>query len=167
MSDPVGYFITWTCYGSWVHGDDRRSVDAEHHTFGTAYAPADRSRSDAARRRMRHAPVVLNEAARAVVHETIAAHCDHRGWELCAVNVRSNHVHVVVGYAGCKPETVMGELKARCSRRLHEAGLIASDQPVWTVHGSTRYLWNEQDVRGAAEYVLEGQDSGRFEGEQA
>ena len=27
MSDPLAYFITFTCYGNWLHGDERGSVD--------------------------------------------------------------------------------------------------------------------------------------------
>jgi hypothetical protein len=30
---PLAYFLTFTTYGSWLHGEDRRSVDAAHAAF--------------------------------------------------------------------------------------------------------------------------------------
>ena len=88
--------------------------------------------------------------------------CEERGWELVAVNGRSNHVHVVVRLGGVAPEKMMGEWKAWSSRRLRERGWIAAGQPVWTRHGSTRYVWKEHDLEGAVRYVVEGQDAERF-----
>ncbi len=35
MSTPLAYFITFTCCGTWLHGDERGSVDREHNTPGT------------------------------------------------------------------------------------------------------------------------------------
>jgi hypothetical protein len=51
----------------------------------------------------------------------------------------------------------LNELKARATRSCREAGLIGQDQPMWTRHGSTRYLWTEDDVDRASAYVAEGQ----------
>ncbi len=133
-------------------------MDDEHNVFGTPHLPASRGRVEALQRRLAHAPVRLDGDARRVVARTIQDHCDHRGWELLSLNVRSNHVHVVVGFAGIGPEKMMGELKGWATRRLRESGLVAPDQPVWTRHGSTRYLWKEGNVESAARYVAEGQD---------
>ena len=30
MPAPIAYFLTWSCYGTWLHGDARGSVDASH-----------------------------------------------------------------------------------------------------------------------------------------
>jgi hypothetical protein len=51
----------------------------------------------------------------------------------------------------------MNQLKSWATRRLREEGLAESDERIWTRHGSTRYLWTEQDVLAAGAYVLEGQ----------
>ena len=34
-STPLAYFITFTCYGSWLHGDERGSVDRDDNVPGT------------------------------------------------------------------------------------------------------------------------------------
>jgi REP element-mobilizing transposase RayT len=80
------------------------------------------------------------------------------GWELFALAVRTNHVHVVVGHAGLRPEAMVSQFKAWATRRLREAGCVGADTPVWVRHGSMGYLWNEGDVRDAVTYLEEGQD---------
>lgn len=32
---PLAYLLTFRCYGTWLHGDARGSVDREHNTYGT------------------------------------------------------------------------------------------------------------------------------------
>jgi len=162
MGKPIGFLLTWSCYGTWLWGDDRGSVDANHNVWATPLLPKDAKRVTGLRRRMKQEPYRLSEAARQVVKETIEDHCLRRGWELLAVNVRSNHVHVVVQFAEVAPEVMIGEWKAWSSRRLRRRGFAASAQPVWTKHGSTRYLWKERELAPAVRYVLEGQDADRF-----
>ncbi len=162
MGEPVGFLITWTCYGRWVYGDDRGSVDDDHNVYGTPLIAESPRRVSGVRRRLRNRPFRLNEPARDVVKQTITEHSERRGWELLAVNVRSNHVHVVVRFAGVTPEVMMGQWKLWSSRRLRECGVAERGQSVWTRHGSTRYLWKEHELEPAVRYVVEGQDEDRF-----
>lgn len=57
----------------------------------------------------------------------------------------------------------MQQLKAWSTRAIREAGFVAADEPVWTRHGSTRYLWDEDSVHRAALYVRDWQDGQRWE----
>jgi REP element-mobilizing transposase RayT len=91
-----------------------------------------------------------------MVAATVRETCQAAGWSLYALNVRTNHVHVVVA-APLAPERVMTSLKAWCTRRLRENQLVAPGARPWTRHGSTRYLWTERDVDGACHYVIHEQ----------
>jgi len=164
MREPVGFFITWTCYGCWLHGDERGSVDDQHNVFGTPILPKQYRRKIAVREQLTHEPVRLNSEARSCVALTISDHANKRDWELLAVNVRSNHVHVVIRFADISPEKMMGEWKAWSTRRLRASGLIIAGRPVWTRHGSTRYLWDEREIEPTVDYVMEGQGASRFGG---
>ena len=95
-SRPLAYFITWTCYGTWLHGEDEGSVDRRHNRFGEEYLPADPSRNDAEQRSMDQPCYHLHEARRKIVLETIIDQARYRGWTLLAVHVRSTRVHVVL-----------------------------------------------------------------------
>jgi REP element-mobilizing transposase RayT len=157
MSLPRAYFLTWTCYGTWLHGDPRGSVDREHNAYGTPVLDVDPRRVRADAGRLANPPVVLDAAARKIVHDTIVAHCALRGWTIHALNVRTNHVHVVVACGTIAPETAMAQLKAWATRRLREAGCISAFARIWTNHGSTGYLWTGDDVDGAVTYVTDFQ----------
>ncbi len=96
------------------------------------------------------------------VTDAITEVCELRGWYLSAVNVRTNHVHVVVT-ADAPPERVMTALKASATRRLTDAGEIAPKTKIWTRHGSTRYVWDPDDVPKVMDYVLNAQEGARLE----
>ncbi len=155
---PRAYFLTWTCYGAWLHGDPRGSVAPGWNAPGTAYLAPNASRMRLEQRRLEGAPAELDPAARAVVAAALRDHATFRGWELVAVNVRSNHVHLVIRAADVSPERMMTEFKAWATRRLREQRLVTAEARVWTRHGSTRYLWRAEEIEAAAEYVLHGQD---------
>ncbi len=48
-------------------------------------------------------------------------------------------------------------LKGRASRRLTRFGVDPTCRRWWTRGGSTKYLWREEDVDSAIEYVVERQ----------
>lgn len=153
MSEQV-YLLTFRTYGTWLHGDPRGSVDRTNSDFGEAYLRQDdgllRRRANA----MKHAPVLLDTSLRrTVVHEAIRSTCAHRGWNLMALNVRTNHVHAVVT-ANTAKERVLADLKAWATRSLRAAGVAPHDTPVWSHHGSTRALLTEAAVEAAIQYVL-------------
>lgn len=153
---PLAYFITFHTYGTWLHGDDRGSMDREHNEPGTPCLPPDEQRRRRAAAALRHAPVILGSHARAVVERTILEVAEHRGWTVHALAVRSNHVHVLVS-APDRPEPVMNAFKSWSTRRLVEAGLLPPQAPAWVRHGSTVYLWKPLELRAACKYVAYGQ----------
>lgn len=153
---PLAYLITWTTYGTWLHGDQRGSADPDHNRHGTPYLSEQSGRARFEASELKHKPVTLNSESRRIVTDTITDHIDHRGWILHALNVRTNHVHVVVS-GNAEPEKMMREFKAWATRRLREAGLVGEETRVWTRHGSTRYLFTSESVEGAVRYVRDGQ----------
>jgi REP element-mobilizing transposase RayT len=88
-----------------------------------------------------------------------AAVCDQfletalfRGWDLRAVAVMANHVHLVVGVPGDpEPDSLLRDFKSYASRRLN---CQFGRQPRWwTQSGSTRILPNQEATESAVEYV--------------
>jgi REP element-mobilizing transposase RayT len=156
MSEPLAYLLTWTCYGTWLHGDARGSVDAEHNAPGAPFAPPKPLRQAVREKQMRRGACRLSETARGVVNNTIVDHCELRGWTLHAASVRSNHVHVVVS-CDVAPNSAMSQLKAWATRRVRENGYRGADEPVWAEGGSRRYLWTRESLRRGVEYVGEYQ----------
>lgn len=152
----MAYLITFTTYGTRLHGDPRGSVDRRHNLVGTPLLAPSPVRQAAALAKLNFAPCVLDAPARRVVDETIREVCAHKHWKLLALNVRTNHVHLLVA-ANAEPGAVMASIKAWATRRLTEAGLIPPGRSVWTTGGSKRRLWRERDVEIAWDYVVHGQ----------
>ena len=110
---------------------------------------------------MTEEPVVLTLVQRDLVTSVVRKHCEIRQWTLYAVNVRSNHVHVLVR-APIAGDEVRTQLKAWCSRRLSEhAGLLGhgkDGQRRWfTEKGDVRWIKDESHLADAIQYVEEFQ----------
>jgi len=161
VSEPIAYFITWTCRGTWLHGDARGSFERITGAKWAEALPPDPALHQSERDALNHDPVLLDPVARELVESALREACDHRSWRIHAIAVRSNHVHIVVGAPGRTPESVMQQLKSRATVAIRSSGRTAPDQQPWTRHGSTKYLWNDRDLAGAVEYVNDWQDRSR------
>ena len=157
---PLAYLITFRCYGTWLHGDERGSYRRSAERRPVRVPPRPRLVT-AETEQLKHLPVQLNNSQRKIVEDAIREVCLHRRYTLYAVNARTNHVHSVVT-APCKPEHVMDSFKAYATRRLRESGLFSRDIKPWARHGSTPYLWTEEEVERAIDYVINGQGEEPF-----
>ncbi|MFA6132694.1 MAG: transposase [Phycisphaerae bacterium] len=154
MTQPLAYFLTWTTYGSWLPGDRRGWV---HHSDGAWHVPireGDNRILGSAIHAMSGPSVILSQEQRDRVSSTIQACCKTRNWGLHAINVRSNHVHVVVCAADYSPERVMGYFKTWASRTLNGLASPGAKGPWWTRHGSTRYINAPESLQKAIDYVV-------------
>lgn len=152
MPAPLAYLLTWTTYGSWLPGDSRGWVDDRRVGI---HAP-DQKLYEANRSRLTDYPVTLTLTERNIVEKAIRDHCDIRMWSLHALNVRSNHVHLVVT-APQSPEEVMVQFKAWASRKLNESMQGGVARKWWTQHGSTKWINDHSYFENAVRYVNEGQ----------
>jgi len=152
MGEPIAYFLTWTCYGTWLHGDPRGSVDRDHNQYGEAFVRPDPKREESARRRMQSEPVRLNDRQRQLVNREIVRVCEYFSWHVIELAVLSNHVHIVLQAPDCKINDALAKLKRYTTRKMHAEGFYTG-QRLWTRSGSTRYLFTEQNIEAAAKYV--------------
>lgn len=153
------YLITFRCYGTWLHGDERGSVDRRYYNrYGEAKIGPNSELKAKKAALLKAEPFFLGAAERKVVDLAVREVCIVRGYALHALNVRTEHGHVVVGNAG-SPEHIMNSFKAYATKALRKAGLIGAETKPWSRHGSTRYLWTEEHIQKAVEYVVNGQGS--------
>jgi REP element-mobilizing transposase RayT len=150
------YFITFSCYGHRVHGDETGSVDRQHRLYGSRSLEPDPKRAAAERKSMKQSQYSLDETHRALVLSAMHEVCSHRGWTLLAAHVRSNHIHAVLD-ADTKPEKILNDFKSYASRSLNRLALDQPDRNRWAHHGSTRWLWKRDEVSAAIHYVFEEQ----------
>jgi hypothetical protein len=139
-----GYLITFRCYGTWLHGDDRGSVDRRfYNRIGTPRMQPDNERVERNAKLRKQNEFIMGPREREIVQKAIEEVCQVRVYSLFALSVRTNHAHVVVNNSGV-PERIMDSFKAYATKALRRAGLIKSDYRPWSRHGSTRYLWTDE-----------------------
>jgi REP element-mobilizing transposase RayT len=154
---PLAYLITIRTYGTWLHGDEKGSID--RHGFNTYGAPRmfrSKILKDLVKEEMKEEAVLLDKSQRVCVLNATKEVCDFRGYELLAVNIRTNHLHAVISSI-VKPEKITNDIKAYATRRLRENGLIGKEKIVWSRGKSRRYLWTKKHIEIANDYVLLGQ----------
>ena len=158
--EPLAYFITWTTYGTWLPGDDR----GWNRIGGADILDPNPLFQEMARNSMKETAFVLGQDDRDEIENTIIRHCQIRQWKLHAVNVRSNHVHVVVTAPNYSPETVRDQFKGWGTRRLKSK--YVDRERFWTQRGSCRWLNQESELESTVMYVTDAQDRKALDYEQ-
>jgi REP element-mobilizing transposase RayT len=153
---PLAYLMTFRTYGSWLHGDKRGSIDRYNNAFRSPYKSSNLVVENQQKRKLKSNPVLLDAAQRTVVQEAVKDVCTFRAWHLHCINVRTNHIHSVIA-AAKPPDHILRDLKAYSTRALRSAGLWTPGHTPWSDSGSYRYLWKEDSVWYACDYVLNGQ----------
>jgi REP element-mobilizing transposase RayT len=147
------YLITFACYGCHLHGDPEGSVDRKHNLPGSPLVEPNPKRVSAERRLMEQPPYRMDAQRRQAVLASIVDRCSQRNWNLLAAHVRTNHVHLVVEGA-VPPERILSNLKSYASLRLNQIELDEPARKRWARHGSTRWLWEPENVSAAIGYVV-------------
>jgi len=154
---PLAVFFTFRCYGTWLHGDERGSVDRNNNKYGSPRIPANRNWQKHSEELLLHPPVELDAPSRRSVEKAIRDLCAKRNWTLLAINVRTNHIHVVICIGAKKPKDVLIALKDNATRQLREDRLCPHEHSPWADIGSKRNLWNEKSIGEACNYVINEQ----------
>jgi REP element-mobilizing transposase RayT len=154
---PLAVFFSFRCYGTWLHGDDRGSIDRYNNAYRSPKIPGSSNWRKHNEQSLIHEPVTLDAARRRSVNKAIGQTCSKRGWRLLAINVRTNHIHAVVAIGGKRPKDALIALKANATRQLREDGLWVHEHTPWAEKGSKRNLWNERSIWEACNYVNNSQ----------
>jgi REP element-mobilizing transposase RayT len=154
---PIAIFYTFRTYGTWLHGDERGSVDRHNNKYKSPRIEKNEHFKKISSDRLKHEPVLLNAARRSSVEKAIRDTCKKRGWVIYALAVRTNHGHVVTTGGCSDPDAGLTALKANATRQMREDGCWMHDHKPWAEKGSKRRLWNEKHVTDAADYVNFGQ----------
>lgn len=150
---PLAVFFTFRCYGTWLHGDERGSVDRHNNAYGSPRIAANSNWRKHNEKLLLHPPVMLDAARRRSVEKAIRELCKKRGWTLLAINIRTNHVHVVICIGAKKSKNALIALKANATRQMREDALWPYEHSPWADKGSKRNLWNEKSIWEACDYV--------------
>ena len=120
---PLAYLITFRTYGTWLHGDERGSVNRFRNIYGTPYLRSEEQWLEKNTAKLKSEPVKLDAKQPGCVEKAIRECCFLRMFALLAINVRTNHAHTVVGYSEKGSGPILGAFKANATRELRQRGL--------------------------------------------
>jgi REP element-mobilizing transposase RayT len=157
---PLAYIITCRTYATWLHGDQRTSVDRDHNKFLTPRIKHNPVLEKVSKELSKEPAYLMNEAQRKTVLQSIIKTCECASWHLHAAHVRTNHMHIVV--RGPKePEKMAVSFKAYATRYLkkHHPELIR--ERYWSKGESTGYIFQSDNLFRAIQYTIEEQGEKR------
>src|ERR1051326_5905938 len=85
---PLAFLITFRSYGTWLHGDERGSVNRFRNQYKTRRLPPEGKWVETNTQRLKGDIVVLDATQRDCVSRAILETCELRRWTLHAMNVR-------------------------------------------------------------------------------
>jgi len=165
---PVGYLLTFSCYGTRLHGDPRGSVDRYSNIFGTPRILKNVARNQACLNRLEEPPLEeppyeLDPLRRRIVLRSFWETCLGLNWEFHAAHVRTDHSHMVA-FSSLPPEGMIGLLKSNATKALKSRALDLDRKHRWTEDGSRRYLWNQNDILALSSTLWSARESRRRSG---
>jgi REP element-mobilizing transposase RayT len=151
MQYPLAWYLTWTTYGTWLHGDPRGS----HSELG--YIPPDPKLHESQRALLVQSIVVLSDEQRSVIEEVLVKECEAQGWELHAKNARTNHVHALLT-AARDGKFLRARLKALTSDALSDHSKLPmagknGRYKWWTEKGNVVEVETEDDIAQLIVYI--------------
>jgi REP element-mobilizing transposase RayT len=169
------WLLTNTFYGTWLPGKvqgfvgqvwDHRPDDSpdkrrvRHDAVTTDYDADTPGLERAAMELMKGPPIILTSDQASALFEQLQETARFRGWELRAVAIMHNHVHIVVGVNGDPdPSKNLGDFKSWGTRKLSERFGAPPSKTWWTERGSKRKLQDETAISAASRYVIFEQPS--------
>ncbi len=144
MAKTLGYMITFTTYGTWLQGDERRYVKN-----GKIY-PENKSLLKANKTLQKQDTIWLTKRQRFLAKIAILTESNRIGQKLPALSVGSNHIHTVAEYVAKPTERIVAYCKKAARLALKETGL---EGKVWTEGYDVRYCFDDKMLERKIKYV--------------
>lgn len=154
---PLAYMITCRTYGTWLHGDERGSVDRKHNQFLTPRMKHNPNWQRCMKENCKEQPFVMSKAQSKTVLQSVINTCQYADWVLYAAHVRSNHMHIIVKAHNKPPEQAAVSFKAYATRYLKHKYPDLQRKRYWSSGASTGYAFHSMALLRAIQYTVEEQ----------
>ena len=148
------WHITFGTYGTRLHGDDRPTVDSQHHKRGEPFVPADPARQAAEAQRMKYPPVNPGNEQSRFIEPLIPGICERGGWTHRLSAAGRNHVHVLLDI----DRSIHGDKARRLIKRwvgqaLSERWRRPAGASWWAEQGSSTAIHDQAHLNNAFNYI--------------
>lgn len=151
------WHITFTTYGTRLHGDERGTVDRHHNQPSTFTLAPDPSRQATARARMSAEPVVLTPEQRRFLESTLPELCADLGLTHLVSAAAPDHIHLLVQISeNTHGKRARALIKRRLTQALDQSWSCpkrADGSSWWSEGGSARAVRDEHYRINAIRYI--------------
>jgi REP element-mobilizing transposase RayT len=144
MANTLGYMLTWTTYGTWLQGDNRRYVKKGQ------TLPANKNLFKVNKELQANETVCLSPQQKKLVHNAIINEAEKIGQRIFAIAVYPNHVHLVGEYIHKPIADIVAYYKKAGRLALKENGTAGK---VWTKGYDKRYCFDQKTLQREIQYV--------------
>jgi REP element-mobilizing transposase RayT len=159
------WLLTSSTYGSRLPGDERgfvcplRDESGQriiHNIPGTPYDADLPALKQYAEQLLKCDPIRFTLVQAEALWSQFLETAGYRGWQLLAVGIMANHIHLVVGVPGDPdPKKILGDFKSYGSRALNRHWGKPVSGTWWAEKGSKRKLPDQNAVLAAVKYVID------------
>jgi len=140
----IGYMLTWTTYGSWLQGDEKRYVkDGE-----TLDANPNLKQSNLLS--LKQQIIKLTPQQKNTVRNAILEEAKRINHKIHAIAVCSNHIHIVAENNQTPINQAVIRYKNVATASLKRTGLNGK---IWTKGFDKRFCFTEKELKQRIEYV--------------
>jgi REP element-mobilizing transposase RayT len=144
MGKLIGYMLTWTTYGTWLQGESKGYVKG-----GEILGENQKLRRKNLEE-MSGEKVILGERDRKIIHDAILSEGPRMKQDILALNVCSNHVHIVLRSSNEDISEVVKRFKKAAYFALRENGFVGK---AWTRGYDKRFCFDEESLQARVGYV--------------
>jgi REP element-mobilizing transposase RayT len=144
MHRTLGYMLTWTTYGTWLQGDERRYVK------DGVIRPANIPLANTNKEQLTKDPVILTMSQRKEIENAIRARANDIGQKIYAISIGSRHVHIVLDYITTDLGLIVRYYKMAGQTALRDSGFVGR---LWTKGFDKRFCFDEKSLRARINYV--------------
>jgi REP element-mobilizing transposase RayT len=158
--DSFALLVTWTCYGTWLPGDERGHASnvllpgggfvSRQNAPGTPYAASDAHTHARARAAQKGETVWLTKSQAQIAATGLVKAAAERGWRILRAALMRNHAHVLICNCPDDGPTVRRILKGVSQAALND---VEGIRRWWTAGGSDRYKHGDEAIESAYAYV--------------
>lgn len=144
MVKTLGYHITWTTYGTWLQGDNRRYVK------DGKILPANETLLETNQKLQVKDTVKLSKLQQEVARQAIMKQAETLKQQIYALAVKSTHIHLVAGYIPQPIAKIVAYYKSAARLALKTVGC---DGKVWTAGYDKRFCFDKETLERRIRYV--------------
>jgi REP element-mobilizing transposase RayT len=150
----TSWHITFGTYGTRLHGDYRATVDRLHNELGTPFIDTNELRKTCEAKRMKFAPLILNDEQRSFLQTTAPSICERGGWHYRISAAEPDHFHILLDIdPKIHGERVRRLLKRWLTQELNQHWQLLQNA-WWAEEGSNKAIHEEKYLNNAYNYIL-------------